>query len=115
MSDDKRIYTVYYLFFFFWLLCTACGILVTRPGTEPVPPAVETWIPNHWTTREFPARCILIIIINFFFFGCAAQLVGILVPQPGVEPVPPAVEARSLNHWTAREVAHFCKKKKETQ
>ena len=23
---------------------------------------------------------------------------------PGIEPVPPAVEARSLNHWTAREV-----------
>ena len=29
---------------------------------------------------------------------------GILVPQPEVEPVPPAVEAQSLNHWTAREV-----------
>ena len=28
----------------------------------------------------------------------------ILVPQPGMEPVPPAVEARSLNHWTARDV-----------
>ena len=29
---------------------------------------------------------------------------GILVPQPGTEPVPLAVEALSLNHWTAREV-----------
>ena len=29
---------------------------------------------------------------------------GILVPQPGIEPVPPALEAQSLNHWTAREV-----------
>ena len=28
---------------------------------------------------------------------------GILVPQPGIEPVPPAVEVRSPNHWTARE------------
>ena len=28
---------------------------------------------------------------------------GILVPQPGIEPVPPAVEAQSLNHWIARE------------
>ena len=27
-----------------------------------------------------------------------------LVPQPGIEPAPPAVEARGLNHWTAREV-----------
>ncbi|XP_073666027.1 striatin-interacting protein 2 isoform X4 [Tursiops truncatus] len=28
----------------------------------------------------------------------------ILVPQPGIEPVPPALGARRLNHWTAREV-----------
>ena len=29
---------------------------------------------------------------------------SILVPQPGIEPVPPAVEAQSLNPWTTREV-----------
>ena len=29
---------------------------------------------------------------------------GILVHQPGMEQVPPAVEARSLNRWTTREV-----------
>ena len=28
----------------------------------------------------------------------------ILVPRPGIEPMPPAVEAQSPNHWTAREV-----------
>ena len=28
----------------------------------------------------------------------------ILIPWLGIEPVPPAVEAWSLNHWTAREV-----------
>ena len=32
----------------------ACGILVLWPGIEPVPPAVETWSFNHWTTREVP-------------------------------------------------------------
>ena len=32
----------------------ACGILVPRPGVEPVPPAVEAQSPNHWTAREFP-------------------------------------------------------------
>ena len=31
---------------------------------------------------------------------------GILVPRPGIEPGPPAVEAWSLNHWTAREVPY---------
>ena len=35
-------------------------------------------------------------------FGHAAY--GILVPQPGVEPVPPAVEARRLQPWATREV-----------
>ena len=29
---------------------------------------------------------------------------GILVPRPGMEPALPALEAQSLNHWTAREV-----------
>ena len=29
---------------------------------------------------------------------------GILIPQPGIEPTPPALEAWNLNHWTAREV-----------
>ena len=41
----------------------------------------------------------------FLFFGHAAQHVGILVPRPGIEPVPPEVEVRSLNQWTAREVS----------
>ena len=29
---------------------------------------------------------------------------GIFVPQPGIEPVPPASAVQSLNHWTTREV-----------
>ena len=31
----------------------------------------------------------------------------ILVPRPEIKPVPPAVEAQSLNHWTTREVLPF--------
>ena len=37
----------------------------------------------------------------FIFF--VAWHIRILVPQPGIEPAPSAVEAQSLNHWTARE------------
>ena len=33
---------------------------------------------------------------------------GILVPRPDMETVPPAVEAQSLNQWTAREVPGIC-------
>ena len=40
--------------FFFWQSREACGILVPRPGIQPVPPAVEAWSLNHWTTREVP-------------------------------------------------------------
>ena len=37
------------------------------------------------------------------FFLVAPLACGILVPQRGIKPTPPAVEARSLNHWTTRE------------
>ena len=36
-----------------------------------------------------------------FWLHCVAC--GILVPRPGIVPMPPAVEAQSPNHWTARE------------
>jgi len=40
---------------------------------------------------------------SFFFLTLwpHCEACGILVPQPGVEPVPPAVEEWSLNCWTA--------------
>ena len=38
---------------------------------------------------------------NFVLVHCAAS--GLLVPGPGVEPAPPAVEACGLNPWTATE------------
>ena len=38
----------------------------------------------------------------FLFLAVPPTACGILVPQPGIEPKPLAVEARSLNHWTTR-------------
>ena len=40
----------------------------------------------------------------FIFFWLHSVACKILVPQPGIKPMPPAVEAPSLNKWTAREV-----------
>ena len=34
--------------------CTACRILVPRPGIKPTPPALKAWSLDHWTTREVP-------------------------------------------------------------
>ena len=42
---------------------------------------------------------------TFFGGGHALRPVGILVPRPGIVPVPPAVEVQSPNHRTAREVS----------
>ena len=45
--------------------------------------------------------------IFFIFWPCHVAC-GILVPQPGIKPTLPALEAQSLNHWTARKVlSHF--------
>ena len=38
-------------FFLFLFLAVSCDILIPQPGIEPVPPALEIWILNHWTTR----------------------------------------------------------------
>ena len=43
--------------------------------------------------------------ILFIYFGHMAC--GILVPQPGIKPASRALEAQSLNHWTAGEVPIF--------
>ena len=42
------------LLFIYWPCCAACGILVPRPGIEPVHLAVEARSLNHWTTRKLP-------------------------------------------------------------
>ena len=52
-------------FFFFWLSCAACGILVPHLGVKPGPPAVKAPSPNHWTAREFPA---VVIFKQLCFF-----------------------------------------------
>ena len=48
---------------------------------------------------------------NFFcfLFWPHHAACGILVPQPGIEPESPALEVRSLNQWTTREVRNILK------
>ena len=99
--------------FIFWPHCVGCRILVPWPVMKPMPPAVEAQSP---ISRKFP-HCIPCNLFYFcgihnvpsfisdccffceFFFVCE-----ILVPQPRMEPVLPALGAWSPNHWTSREV-----------
>ena len=54
----------------------------------------------------FPSHFLKIryICLYLFTFGPASEAHGILVPQPRIEPKPPALEALSLNHWITKEV-----------
>ena len=59
------------------------------------------------TGRELGWQVSLISGLFFFFLNFwphPAAACGILVPCPEIEPLPPALEAPSLKHWTSREV-----------
>ena len=43
------------------------------------------------------------------------RLVETLVPQPGIEPGPLAVQVQSPNHWTTREILTVCSSMVETE
>ena len=60
-----------------------------------------------WLAQDsLSCGCLIVfIIITCYFIGCRAC--WILVPQPGIKPMPPAVEAWSLNHWTVPH-CHSC-------
>ena len=49
-------YSFFFLFFLFFFLLSqeACEILVSQPGIEHTPPALEAQSPNHWSTKEVP-------------------------------------------------------------
>ena len=55
--------------------------------------------------KEIDQENLLFLLFYFILFFWPCHVVcGILVPRPGIEPGPPALEAWSFNHWTAREV-----------
>ena len=47
---------------------------------------------------------ILKAIFLCYFIWLCLRAHRIVVPQPKIEPIPPAVEVCSLNHWTTRVV-----------
>ena len=62
-----------------------------------------------WIDLTEAFKNVYFLFFLFFYWSCSAAC-GILVPQQGIEPAPPALEAQSLNHWTTREVpqnVHF--------
>ena len=85
--------------------------LVPWPETKPRPPELGARSLSYWTTKEFPIFIFWDSLETDYFIylilatpcGC-----GILVPWPGIEPMPSALEAQSLSHSTTREVPIHC-------
>ena len=67
---------------------------------------LERYTPNWDKTSTWEVEYQIIFIFIFFFWPCLASC-GILVPRPGIEPAPPALETRSPNHRTTREFPVF--------
>ena len=63
--------------------------------------SVWKWLQGDGTERCNPRKRSRDFSLFFWPHHVAS---GILVPQPGAEPAPPALEVRSLNHWTTRQV-----------
>ena len=57
-------------------------ILVPPPGIKPVPPAVEVWIPKHWTARRFPRICLNLGIQGIEIWGIVIPSVPPLILAP---------------------------------
>ena len=58
---------------------------------------------SQWPDKDI-FKCLAPKIRLFFFFLPHRAASGILVPQPGIKSVPPAVKEWNFSHWTAREV-----------
>ena len=90
---------------FFWLCAAAGRVLVPQEGIEPMPPAVEARIRNHWNTMEFPECRILIFFpwcqitswSFFFVFWLKTMAYGILVSPPQTTPRDLSVKGPSPN------------------
>ena len=66
------------------------------------------WVLSLWHVDFLVAACGLLVAAGeVLVAACEVLAVACmqdLVPQPGIETRPPALEAWSLTHWTTREV-----------
>ena len=77
-------------------------------------PWIARNILNHWITREVPRLFIwlchvLVVALRIFDLFCGIQTLNCgmwnIIPWPGIEPNPLSLGARSLRHWTTREIS----------
>ena len=83
---------------------SCCGMChLPGPGIEPMSPKLA----GGFFTTELSGKPPVLHILSFqmiFFWGAYCVVCRILAPQPGIKPMPSAVEVWGLNHWTTREL-----------
>ena len=57
--------------------------------------------------KTWDSAVIYLCMYVCFFIGPPCEACGILVPQPGIEPMTPSMVEWNLNHWTAGEVPAY--------
>ena len=69
-------------------------------------PGESVWTSVRVLDLGLVSAPLLLLLLLFYkkLFWLRHAACEILVPQPGIEPAPPVLEAWSLNHWTSREV-----------
>ena len=60
-------------------------------------------LPGLYGKSIFRFFFFLFVYIFFFFFKSFHVACAMLIPQPGIEPMPLAVKVQGPNHWTTRE------------
>ena len=110
-------------------LTLLCRASMSNPPTLPLPsspahpnkgraPGLLPWLPHAcslplpWEIARIKSKCLRIPRILPLKKKKTLTAQKNLFPQSRIEPVPPAVKTRRLNHWTVREVLslylHLC-------
>ena len=100
-----------------WWAPTGSAIKLLATGCKEDPGVQRTrWLRGYrgefWSTSSLfllTNKCGNIsVFLHYYFylfsFSCAAECAGSLAPPSLIEPVPPAVEVQSPNHWTTKKV-----------
>ena len=81
-------------------------IALTYFRLRPPYPALGFWLPIGLYTIG-KSQQYFRFYVSLFSFWPRHTACRILVPQPGIKPIPPVVEAQCVNHWSTRKSPSF--------
>ena len=95
LNVTKRILIHFLLFFLLFCLAVLCDMweLSSLTRVRLVPPALETWSPNHWTTREVLSFSFFLF---FFFFIFALLILPWIISSLSQRCIPWKITSSSL-------------------